>query len=103
MPNRYVLSNTHLLAYNIYDTLNVILPVPQQIFERRATLVWVSDGCLGARLRICNPHFNGVGDIIFCTIRDFFIIGHLLGANMNEWVEVVAEAERGHVRLGYLG
>jgi hypothetical protein len=42
------------------------------------------------------------------AIRNFFvIIGHPLGANVNEWVEVLAAgAERtsdGHVTLGYLG
>jgi len=43
------------------------------------------------------------GDTMLRAIRDFFVIGHILRANMNEWVEVVAaEAERafdGHVRL----
>ncbi len=47
------------------------------------------------------------GDTMLRAIRDFFVIGHILRANMNEWVEVVAaEAERasdGHVRLGHLG
>ena len=37
------------------------------------------------------------------TIRDFFVIGHVLGLSMNEWVEVVAAetewASDGHVRI----
>ena len=43
------------------------------------------------------------GDTMLRAIRDFFVIGHPLGAN---WVEVVAaKTERtseGHVRLGIL-
>jgi hypothetical protein len=96
------LSNTHLLAYNVYDTLDVILP--QRIFER-ATLVWVGGGCLYAWPPIGNPLVDGTGDAMFCAIHDFFIIGHLPGANVNEWVEfIAAEADSewlsdGHVRL----
>jgi hypothetical protein len=77
------------------------------MFERRATLVWISGGCLGMCLPIRNPHVDGVWDAMLCAARDFFIIGHLLNANMNEWVEVIAaEAEwasDGHVRLGHFG
>ena len=55
---------------------------------------------------ICNPLVNGVGDVMFCMICNLFIIGHLLGENMNEWVKVIAtEVEQesdGHIRLGYL-
>jgi hypothetical protein len=67
--------------------------------------VWISNGCLGACLLICNPLVNSAWDAMLCAIFDFFIIGHLLAsANMNEWVEViVAEAEwvsEGHVVEG---
>jgi hypothetical protein len=85
-------------VYNIYDTLNDILP--QQIFERRAMLVWVGGACLP----VCDPLVNGVGNAMFCTICDFFIIGHLFGVNMNEIEVIVADSEaewapEGHVRL----
>ena len=59
------------------------------------------------RLPIRNPLVDGVRDAMLCAVRNFFVIGHLLSANMNEWVEVVAaEAERasdGHVRLRHFG
>jgi len=65
--------------------------------------VWIGGGCLRARPPIRNPLVDGAGDTMLRAIRDFFVIGHILRANMNEWVEVVAaEAERafdGHVRL----
>ena len=68
--------------------------------------MWIGSGCLGARLPICNPLVDGARDTMLRMIRNFFVIGHPLVANMNEWVEVVAtETERvsdGHVRLGIL-
>ena len=58
-------------------------------------------------LPIHNPLVDGVRDAMLCAIRDFFVIGHLISANMNEWVEIIiAEAERasdGHVRPGHFG
>lgn len=39
---------------------------------------------------------------MFDTICDFFVIGHPLGADMNEWVEVVVKAKwapGGHIEL----
>lgn len=58
-------------------------------------------------LPIRNPLVDGVRDAMLCAVRDFFVISHLLSANINEWVEVIAaEAERasdGHVRLGHFG
>ena len=69
--------------------------------------MWIGGGCLGACLAIRNPLVDGAGDAMLRAICDFFIIGHVLGTNMDKWVEVVAaEAERasdGHVKLGYLG
>ena len=85
---RVSLINTYLLAYNVYNTLNIILP--QQIFKRWATPLWIGSGCLGACLPLRNPLVDGAGDTMLHTIRDFFVIGHVLGLNMNEWVEVVA-------------
>ena len=70
-------------------------------------LVWISSGCLGMHLLIRNPLVNGAGDAMLCAVCDFFVISHLLSANMNEWIEAIAtEAEWGsdwHVRLGHLG
>jgi len=58
------------------------------MFQRRSTLVWIWNGCLGVRLPICNPLVDGVGDAMLCAIRDFFAVCHRLGANINEWVKV---------------
>jgi len=59
------------------------------------------------RLPIRNPLVDGIRDAMLCAVGRFFVIGHLLSANMNERVEVIAaEAERasdGHVRLGHFG
>lgn len=100
---RQVPSNTHLLTYNIQDTLHDILP--EQTFKRWATLVQIRSRCLGARLPIRNPLVDGVWDAMLCAIRGFFVVGHILGVDVNEWVEVVAvETERvsdGHGRHGY--
>jgi hypothetical protein len=54
--------------------------------------VWISSGCLGACLLICNPLVNSAWDAMLHVIFDsFIIIGHLLaGVNMNEWVEFIA-------------
>jgi len=69
--------------------------------------MWIGGRCLGAHLSIRNPLVDGAGDAMLRTIHDFFAIGHPLGANVNERVEVLAaEADRasdGHVTLGYLG
>jgi len=65
-------------------------------------LVWISSGCLGVRLLICNPLVNSAWDAMLCAIFDSFIIGHLLASvNINEWVEFIAtEASDGHVVEG---
>jgi hypothetical protein len=56
------------------------------------------------RLPIRNPLVDGVWDAMLCAVRDLFVIGHLLSANMNEWVEVIAaEAEWASDRLGHFG
>ena len=67
--------------------------------------MWIGGGCLGAHLPILNPLVNGARDFMLRAIHDFFVIGHVLGADVNEWVEVVAaEAERdGHIRPRCLG
>ena len=100
---RQVPSNTYPLTYNIKDTLHDILP--QQTFQRWPTLARIRSRCLGARLPIRNPLVDGVRDAMLCAIRDFFVIGHILGVDMDEWVEVVAVetewASDGHGRLGY--
>ena len=45
------------------------------------------------RLPFRNPLVDGPGDAMLCAVRNFFVIGHLLSADMNEWVEVItAEA-----------
>jgi hypothetical protein len=62
------------------------------------------------RLLIRDPLVDGTGDAMLCAVCDFFIIGHLLTANMSEWVEVISaeatneRASEGHhdVRLGIL-
>ncbi|GAC1673906.1 MAG: hypothetical protein NVS9B9_30200 [Ktedonobacteraceae bacterium] len=96
-------SNTHLLTNNIKDTLYDILP--EQTIQRRATLVRVRSRRLGACLPIRNPLVDGVWDAMLCATCDFFVVGHILGMHMNEWVEVVAvETERasdGHGKLAY--
>jgi len=65
--------------------------------------VWIGGRCLGARLPIRNPLVDGAGDTMLRAIRDFVVIVHILGVNMNEWVEVVAaEAERAFDGLGHI-
>ena len=91
--------------YNIEDTLNIILQ--QQMFERWTMLVWISCGCLGVCLLIQHPLVNGAGDAMLRAICSFLVMGHLLCANMDEWIKVLAaEAEWAsgeHVGLGHLG
>jgi hypothetical protein len=56
--------------------------------------VWIGGGCLSAHLPVCNPLVDGAGDAMSQAIHEFVGIGHPPGANINEWVEVVAaEAE----------
>src|ERR1700678_2452056 len=54
------------------------------MFKRWTTLLWIGGGCLGAYLSICNPLVDGAGDTMLRTVCDLFVIGHVLGTNMNE-------------------
>lgn len=51
--------------------------------------MWIGGGHFGARHLIRNPLVDSAGDPMLRAIRHFFVIGHPLGANVNEWVEVV--------------
>ena len=65
--------------------------------------MWIGGRCLGARLPIRNPLVDGAGDTMLRAIRDLVVIVHILGVNMNEWVEIVAaEAERAFGGLGHI-
>jgi len=65
--------------------------------------VWISSRCLSAHLCIHKPLVDGAGDTMLCAICSFVIIVHILGVNMNEWVEVIAaEAEQAFDGLGHI-
>ena len=81
--------------HGIQYAFDIILP--QWIFARRATLVWVSGGCLDVSLPLQNPLVDGSRDAMLNAISRFLLVCHPLGSLLNEWVEVVTEADIAHI------
>lgn len=91
-----ILFDAHLLVYNIKDALNIVLP--QRIFARWTTFVWIGGRRLSPHLPVCNPFVNGARDDVLLGIRNFFFINHPLAVNLDEVVEVVVAETSMHVK-----
>lgn len=63
--------------------------------------VWIGSWFPIMSLSAFNPLVDGAWDTMLCAMRSFFLVGHIPGAIVNEWIEVVAEVFV-HVRERYV-
>lgn len=64
----------------------------------KCVTVWIGSWFLSISFSIFNPLVEGVWNTMLRAMCSFFLVGHISGAILDEWIEIIVAEAFVHVR-----